>query len=56
MEPGLTGFLVDGVESAAAAVPAALRLDRRQVSAHARARFSADRMVDDYLRVYEAVR
>ena len=56
VEPGLTGFLVDGVESAAAAVPAALRLDRRQVSAHARARFSADRMVDDYLRVYEAVR
>src|SRR4051794_36585016 len=28
VEAGLTGFLVDGVESAAAAVPAALRLDR----------------------------
>jgi glycosyltransferase involved in cell wall biosynthesis len=55
VEPGVTGFLVDGVESAAAAVPAALRLDRREVSAHARSRFSADRMVDDYLRVYEAV-
>jgi glycosyltransferase involved in cell wall biosynthesis len=55
VEPGLTGFLVDGVESAAAAVPAALRLDRAQVGAQARRRFSADRMVDDYLRVYEAV-
>ena len=32
-----------------------LRLDRKEVSARARARFSADRMVDDYLRVYEAV-
>jgi glycosyltransferase involved in cell wall biosynthesis len=55
VEPGVTGFLVDGVESAAAAVPAALRLDRKEVSARARARFSADRMVDDYLRAYEAV-
>jgi glycosyltransferase involved in cell wall biosynthesis len=55
VEPSVTGFLVDGVESAAAAVPAALRLDRSEVSARARARFSADRMVDDYLRVYKDV-
>jgi len=55
VEPGVTGFLVDGVESAAAAVPAALRLDRREVSERSRARFSADRMVHDYLRVYTAV-
>jgi glycosyltransferase involved in cell wall biosynthesis len=55
VEPGVTGFLAEGVESAAVAVPAALRLDRHEVSARARARFSADRMVDDYLRVYKAV-
>jgi glycosyltransferase involved in cell wall biosynthesis len=55
VEQGLTGFLVDGVASAAATVPAAARLDRREVGARARARFSADRMVDDYLRVYEAL-
>jgi glycosyltransferase involved in cell wall biosynthesis len=55
VEPGVTGFLADGVESAAASVPAAVRLDRHEVSAHARSRFSADRMVADYLRVYDAV-
>jgi hypothetical protein len=51
----LTGFLVDGVESAAAPVTAALRLDPRQVTAPAPPTIYAPPMVDDYLRVYEAV-
>jgi hypothetical protein len=34
-------------------VALAARLDRGVVAARARERFSADRMVEDYLRVYE---
>jgi glycosyltransferase involved in cell wall biosynthesis len=52
---GVTGFLVDGVEEAAAAVPAAALLDRNEVFARARQKFSAGRMVDDYLRIYTDV-
>jgi glycosyltransferase involved in cell wall biosynthesis len=49
---GLTGVLADDVDSAVAAVPVALTLDRAAVAAEARRRFSADRMVEDYLAVY----
>jgi glycosyltransferase involved in cell wall biosynthesis len=49
---GLTGILADDVDSAVAAVPVALTLDRAAVAAEARRRFSADRMVEDYLAVY----
>jgi glycosyltransferase involved in cell wall biosynthesis len=50
---GVTGFLVDDVDGAVARVPAALELDRRGVAAVTRDRFSADRMVEQYLAVYE---
>jgi glycosyltransferase involved in cell wall biosynthesis len=50
---GLTGFLVDDVDGAVAAVPRALALDRAAIAESARRRFSADRMVSDYLAVYE---
>jgi glycosyltransferase involved in cell wall biosynthesis len=53
--PGVTGFLVDDVAGAAAAVPLALGLDRTEVAAVARRRFSADRMVEDYLAVYRTL-
>jgi glycosyltransferase involved in cell wall biosynthesis len=52
---GITGFLVDGVADAVEAVPRALALDRSRVAAVARERFSADRMVADYLTVYERI-
>jgi glycosyltransferase involved in cell wall biosynthesis len=55
VDHGVTGFLVDGVEAAVDAVGAALALDRRAISATARRRFSAARMVDDYIRVYTAL-
>jgi glycosyltransferase involved in cell wall biosynthesis len=55
IDEGVTGFLVHDVESAAAAVSAAVGLDRRAVSARAAARFGADRMIDDYLRVYDTI-
>jgi len=53
IEPGVTGFLADGIDSAAAAVPAAAQLDRAAIRATAARRFSAARMVDEYLAVYE---
>jgi glycosyltransferase involved in cell wall biosynthesis len=52
VDEGRTGFLVDNVDAAVAAVPGALVLDRSNVAAIARRRFSADRMVEAYLMVY----
>jgi hypothetical protein len=48
----VTGYLVSDVSGAVAAVEPAIRLDRAVVSATARRRFSSDRMVADYLRLY----
>jgi glycosyltransferase involved in cell wall biosynthesis len=53
VDEGLTGYLVEDVRSAVGAVAAAAGLDRERVSVRARERFSAGRMVSDYLRVYE---
>ncbi|MBN1174193.1 MAG: glycosyltransferase family 4 protein [Micromonosporaceae bacterium] len=53
IDHGVTGFLAQDAEAAVSAVPAALSLDRAEVRRTALARFSADRMVDDYLRVYQ---
>jgi glycosyltransferase involved in cell wall biosynthesis len=47
-----TGALVDSVGAAVDALPAVCALDRARVRAKALRRFSADRMVEDYLRVY----
>ena len=55
VDEGVTGWLAADVESAASAVAAATALDRRAVHARAVARFGADRMVEDYLRVYETL-
>jgi glycosyltransferase involved in cell wall biosynthesis len=55
IEEGVTGFLVDGVESAAAVLSRIRDLDRRAIRARAAARFSAERMVDDYLRLYQQI-
>jgi glycosyltransferase involved in cell wall biosynthesis len=55
VDEGVTGFLVDGVASAAAAVKSAIGLDRAAIRRVAERRFGAARMVDDYLAVYERV-
>jgi glycosyltransferase involved in cell wall biosynthesis len=47
-----TGFLVDDMGEARLAVERAAGLDRRRIRETTLARFSADRMVDDYERVY----
>jgi len=53
IDEALTGYLAHDVDSAVTAVAAAVQLDRGRVTARARERFSADRMVSDYLRLYE---
>ena len=53
VDHGVTGFLVDGEASAAAAVDLAAALDRAAIRRVAERRFGAARMVDDYLAVYE---
>jgi len=55
IDVGVTGFLVHDVASAVDAIEAAVRLDRARVRARAAERFGVDRMVDDYMRVYERV-
>lgn len=55
VDSGITGFLVDGPAAAAAAVEKAAGLDRKRCSAVARGRFSASRMVDDYLALYDRI-
>ena len=52
IDVGVTGYLVSDVVAAAAAVPDAVALDRQVVRRTAERRFSAARMVDDYLRLY----
>jgi glycosyltransferase involved in cell wall biosynthesis len=55
IDEGVTGFLVSDAASAAAAVEPAIDLDRNEVRSAAERRFSADRMINDYLAIYGAL-
>ena len=55
IDKGVTGFLVRGVDQAVAAVGAVRTIDRAACRAQAGMRFGADRMVADYLAVYERI-
>jgi glycosyltransferase involved in cell wall biosynthesis len=50
---GVTGFVVDTLDEAAAAVARCGSLDRRRIRASFERRFAASRMTDDYLRIYQ---
>ena len=52
---GETGFVVDDLDEAVDAVGRLGQIDRRACRAHVEERFSVDRMVEGYLRVYEGV-
>lgn len=56
IDEGVTGRTVVSVDEAVAALPAVVSLNRRGVHDRAVARFGVERMVDQYLRVYETVR
>jgi glycosyltransferase involved in cell wall biosynthesis len=55
VEDGVTGALAHDVESAVVGVDRASSFDRAACRRAAEGRFSADRMVDDYVDVYERV-
>lgn len=55
VDDGVTGRLVDDIDSAVSAVEQVVRFDRRAVHARAAARFAVSRMVNDYLAAYESV-
>jgi glycosyltransferase involved in cell wall biosynthesis len=52
IEPDRSGFLVDDLDAAERAVADLGAIDRRVCRAEAERRFSAERMVDDYLALY----
>ncbi len=52
---GRTGFVVDGLDGAVAALGRLDELERADCRAHVQERFSVERMVQGYLAVYDAV-
>ncbi len=55
IDEGVTGFIVESIEEAVEAVARIPSIDRRQCRATFEERFSARRMCEDYLDVYERV-
>jgi len=55
VKDGLSGFLIEGVGQAIQKVQQVAALDRSAVRRWAVERFSAERMVDDYLALYERI-
>ena len=55
IDDGITGFIVDDIESAVDAVAMTASLDRHLVRRRFEKRFTAARMATDYLKVYEAL-
>ena len=49
---GVNGFLVETLEQAVGAVESVAAIDRRKVRDSVEGRFTVERMVDDYIRVY----
>ncbi|KUL42287.1 glycosyltransferase family 4 protein [Actinoplanes awajinensis] len=55
IDDSVTGLLVDTVDEAVTAVGRVGEIDRGACAARARHRFSADRMVDEYLAIYRKI-
>ena len=55
VDHGVTGFIVDSIDAAVAAVPRGAQLDRSRVRSRFEERFSAARMTRDYLSVYRSL-
>ena len=55
VDEGVTGFIVDSIDDAVAAVPRVLRLDRSAVRERFAERFGVERMARDYLAIYEGL-
>jgi mannose-6-phosphate isomerase-like protein (cupin superfamily) len=55
IKDGETGFLVNSIDEAAEAVQKVASISRKKCRESAEKRFSVDRMVDDYIKVYETI-
>ena len=55
IDEGMTGFVVDSVDGAVAAIPRAAALDRSGVRRCFEARFSVERIARDYVELYDDV-
>ena len=55
LDHGVTGFIVDGVDEAVAALPRAATLDRRAIRRRFEERFTVERMARDYVALYKDV-
>jgi glycosyltransferase involved in cell wall biosynthesis len=55
MEDGVTGYVVENIDQAVAAVRRLERIDRRRCRQTFERRFSAPRMAADYLRIYRRI-
>ena len=55
IDEGVTGHIVDRVDEAIAMLGAVLALDRRRVRQRFDERFTARRMAQDYVKIYERV-
>ncbi|NOV24544.1 glycosyltransferase family 4 protein [Cupriavidus necator] len=55
IEPGISGYIVHGIDEAVAAVASAASLPRAGVRAAFDARFSVERMARDYVRIYQGL-
>ena len=55
VEPGITGFLVQSIDTAVSALQSAARLDRARVRQRFDERFSVARMAHDYLSIYRSL-
>jgi glycosyltransferase involved in cell wall biosynthesis len=55
IEEGITGFVVDDVDQAVAALPKLQRFDRNRCRRVFEQRFSATRMTEDYLQIYRRI-
>lgn len=52
---GQTGFLANGLQAAINSVPHITHINRQVCHQHAKALFSQERMVDEYIRLYESI-
>ena len=55
IENGKSGFLVSNVNEAAAAVARLQEIDRATCRRHVERRFTVERMIDEYVNVYEMI-
>ncbi|MPY76646.1 MAG: glycosyltransferase [Alphaproteobacteria bacterium] len=55
IEHGISGFIVESIDEAVAAIEQVGSLDRKAVRRKFEARFTVERMAHDYLRVYESL-